>query len=125
MTALPRPRTDQPVHFPDNTVEPKKLIVGPGITVSGEINACERLVIEGSVQANLQDCRHRTITETGLFNGNAAIDEAEVYGRFEGDLVVRHRLLILRDGSGLRHGQVRANRDRGRRAYLRSIHAAR
>jgi cytoskeletal protein CcmA (bactofilin family) len=105
----PRPRTDQPIHLPDNTVEPKKLIVGPGISLSGEINACERLVVEGSIQANLQDCRHMMITETGLFDGNAAIDEAEVYGRFEGDLVVRNRLLIRATGqvSGtIRYGQV-------------------
>jgi len=97
------------VHLPDNTVEPKKLIVGPGISLSGEINACERLVVEGSVQANLQDCRHMTITDTGLFNGNAAIDDAEVHGRFEGDLVVRHRLLICATGrvSGtISYGQI-------------------
>jgi cytoskeletal protein CcmA (bactofilin family) len=98
------------VHLPDNSsVEPKKLIVGPGITLSGEINACERLVVEGSVQANLQDCRHMTITETGLFDAYAAIDEAEVQGRFEGDLVVRHRLLIRATGrvSGtISYGQV-------------------
>jgi cytoskeletal protein CcmA (bactofilin family) len=105
----PRPRTDQSVHLPDDTVEPKKLIVGPGITLSGEINLCERLVVEGSVQANLQDCRHMTITETGFYDGNAAIDEAEVYGRFEGDLVVRNRLLIRATGrvSGtISYGQI-------------------
>jgi cytoskeletal protein CcmA (bactofilin family) len=105
----PRPGTDQGVDLPNNTVEPKKLIVGPGISLSGEINACERLVVEGSVQANLQDCRHMMITETGLFDGNAAIDEAEVHGRFEGDLVVRNRLLIRATGrvSGtISYGQV-------------------
>jgi len=53
------------------------------LTMSGEINACERLVVEGSLQANLRDDQRLTITETGFFNGNAAIDEAEGYGRFE------------------------------------------
>jgi len=109
MSAAPRPRTDQAVHLPDNAVEPKKLIIGPGITLSGEINACERLVVEGSVQANLQDCRQMTITETGLFDGNATIDEAEVHGRFEGDLVVRNRLFIRATGrvSGtVSYGQI-------------------
>ena len=38
------------------------------------------------------------ITETGVFNGNAAIDDVEVSGRFEGDLVVRKRLLIRASG---------------------------
>jgi cytoskeletal protein CcmA (bactofilin family) len=94
----PRRRTDQSVDLPDNAVEPRKLIVGQGISLSGEITSCDRLVIEGSVQANLQNCQHMTITETGLFDGNAAIDEAEVRGRFEGDLVIRKRLLIRASG---------------------------
>ena len=74
------------------------MIVGPGISLSGEINACNQLVIEGSVQANLQKCRHMTIAESGVFDGNAEVDEAEIRGRFEGDLVVRKRLLIRASG---------------------------
>jgi cytoskeletal protein CcmA (bactofilin family) len=91
------------------SIEPKTLIVGPGISLSGEINSCDRLEVAGSVQAKLQDCRRMTITETGLFDGSAEIDEAEVYGRFEGDLVVRNRLFIRATGrvSGTtRYGQI-------------------
>ena len=50
------------------------------------------------MQANLLGCQHMMITETGLFDGNATIDEAEVHGRFEGDLVVRNRLFIRATG---------------------------
>jgi cytoskeletal protein CcmA (bactofilin family) len=94
----PRPKTDQSVHQSDSSVEQRKLIVGRGIALSGEINSCDRLVIEGSVQANLQDCQHMTIAESGLFEGNAAIDNVEVRGRVEGDLVVHKRLLIRASG---------------------------
>jgi cytoskeletal protein CcmA (bactofilin family) len=90
-------------------VEPRGLIVGQGISLSGEINSCDRLVIEGSVRANLQGCQHLTIAQTGLFDGNAAIDEADIYGRFEGDLVVHKRLLIRASGqvSGtISYGQI-------------------
>ncbi len=82
----------------DNGVEARKLVVGQGVSLSGEIKSCDRLVVEGSVQANLQDCQHMTIAETGVFDGNAAIDEADVHGRFEGDLTVRRRLLIRVSG---------------------------
>ena len=91
-------RVDQPVGSRDDGVEARKLIVGRGISLSGEITSCDRLVIEGSVGANLQNCQHVEITETGVFNGNAAIDDIEVSGRFEGDLVVRKRLLIRASG---------------------------
>jgi cytoskeletal protein CcmA (bactofilin family) len=102
-------RMDQPVALRDDAVEARKLIVGRGTSLSGEITSCDRLVIEGSVEANLQNCQHLAIAETGVFNGNAAIDDVEVSGRFEGDLVVRKRLLIRATGqvSGtITYGQI-------------------
>lgn len=89
--------------------EARKLIVGREISLSGEINSCDRLIVEGSVEANLQNCHEVDIAESGLFKGSATIDEAEVRGRFEGNLVVRKRLLIRATGrvSGtIRYGQI-------------------
>src|SRR5207237_1408782 len=53
----------------------RTLIVGREISLSGEINSCNKLVVEGSVEANLQNCRDVDISETGLFKGSASIDE--------------------------------------------------
>ena len=92
------PRVDQSVDPRGNEVQARTLIVGRGTSLSGEIASCNRLIIEGSVEANLQNCQHMAIAETGVFNGNAAIDDVEVAGRFEGDLVVRKRLLIRASG---------------------------
>ena len=78
--------------------EPRQLIVGHGVSLSGEITACARLIIEGNVEANLHDCHDVDIAETGFFKGAASIDNAEVRGRFEGELVVRKRLLIRATG---------------------------
>ena len=69
--------------------ETVKLIVGREISLSGEITACDRLVVEGSVEANLANCRDIDIAETGLFKGSASIDDVEIRGRFEGTLNVR------------------------------------
>jgi cytoskeletal protein CcmA (bactofilin family) len=85
------------------------LIVGREISLSGEINSCDQLVVEGSVEANLQNCREVDIAESGLFKGSASIDTAEVNGRFEGTLTVRNRLFIRSSGrvSGtIRYGQL-------------------
>jgi cytoskeletal protein CcmA (bactofilin family) len=98
LTPTPLPRSaDQPVTSA-NGIEPRTLFVGKGISLSGDINSCDRLVIDGSVQANLENCKHMTVSETGLFDGNALIDDAEVYGRFEGELTVRNRLAIRATG---------------------------
>jgi cytoskeletal protein CcmA (bactofilin family) len=90
-------------------IEPRSLFVGPDISLSGEINACERLVVEGSIQANLRDCQSMIIRGTGSFNGSATIEDAEVYGRFEGDLVAHKRLLIRTGGlvcGTITYGQI-------------------
>jgi cytoskeletal protein CcmA (bactofilin family) len=89
--------------------ETRKLIVGREISLSGEITACDRLVVEGSVEANLANCRDIDIAESGLFKGSASIDDAEIRGRFEGTLNVRRRLLIRATGKVIgtvRYGQI-------------------
>lgn len=85
--------------------EGKKLIVGRDISLNGAITACDRLVVEGTVEANLSDAGAIEIAETGLFKGNAEVDEAEIAGRFEGGLMVRKRLTIR--ATGRVHGTVR------------------
>ena len=89
--------------------EMRKLIVGREISLAGEITSCDRLVVEGSVEANLNNCREVEIAETGLLKGTAAIEEAEVRGRFEGNLTVRKRLHIRATGKVIgtvRYGQL-------------------
>lgn len=89
--------------------EMRRLSVGREITLSGEINSCDKLFIEGSVEANLTNCRDVDIAEGGLFKGSASIEEAEVRGRFEGNLTVRKRLLIKATGrvaGTIRYGQI-------------------
>jgi len=89
--------------------EQRRLIVGREISLTGEITSCDRLIVEGNVEANLNNCREVEIAETGLLKGSASIDDAEIRGRFEGNLTVKKRLLIKGTGkvSGLvRYGQL-------------------
>jgi cytoskeletal protein CcmA (bactofilin family) len=95
--------------LPRSDADLRRLIVGREISLSGEITSCDKLMVEGSVEANLQNCHDVDIAESGLFKGSATIDEIEVRGRFEGNLVVRKRLLIRATGrvSGtIRYGQI-------------------
>ncbi|CAA6605185.1 hypothetical protein MTBLM1_50011 [Rhodospirillaceae bacterium LM-1] len=86
-------------------VDGKKLIVGRDICLTGEISACDRLVVEGRVEASLSDARSVEISETGFFKGNAEVEEATIAGSFEGQLAVRGRLIIR--GTGRVRGSVR------------------
>jgi cytoskeletal protein CcmA (bactofilin family) len=90
--------------------EKKRLIVGDGISLSGEITACDRLIVEGSVQVTLNQTRAIEIAETGRFtNGKAEVEEAEISGVYEGELTVRKRLLIRSTGQvkgTVRYGEL-------------------
>jgi cytoskeletal protein CcmA (bactofilin family) len=90
-------RSDTPTRRTEST-ESKMLIVGRDITLSGEINACDRLVVEGRVEAKLNDCREIEIASTGAFAGAANIDIADVSGSFDGTLTTREYLIIRATG---------------------------
>ncbi|HXP30252.1 MAG TPA: polymer-forming cytoskeletal protein [Stellaceae bacterium] len=93
--------------------EARRLIVGRDISLSGDITSCDELVVEGSVEANIANCRQIEIAESGLFKGSATIEEADVRGRFEGTLTVRGRLFIRNAGKvtgTVRYGQIEIER---------------
>ena len=77
----------------------KKLIVGREICLTGEISACDTLVVEGRVEAELSDSRTIEIAETGVFKGDIEINVAEINGQFEGALTARNRLVIHSKGN--------------------------
>ena len=82
----------------DEKSKKRILTVGNDILLKGEIATCDRLVIEGAVDAKLNDVHTVEIAETGSFKGSAEIEDAEISGLFEGDLIVRNRLIIYSTG---------------------------
>ncbi|AEP10077.1 conserved hypothetical protein [Micavibrio aeruginosavorus ARL-13] len=77
----------------------RRLVIGEGITISGEIEACDVLIVEGTIEAALKGARVLEIAESGVFYGAVEIEEATIAGRFEGDLTVNGRLTIRASGS--------------------------
>lgn len=112
------PPTTGPIPFPrdgakaevkaDAKSEIKKLTVGRGISLDGKISSCDRLIVDGKVQAELEDCHTVEITENGTFKGAAEIASAEISGHYEGSLTVRENLLIR--GTGRVSGTIRYGR---------------
>jgi cytoskeletal protein CcmA (bactofilin family) len=76
----------------------RKLIVGREIVLSGEISACDHLIVEGTVEASVKDCHRLEVSESGLFRGTVEIHEADIAGRFEGQVTVQGRLFIRATG---------------------------
>lgn len=82
-----------------NSNDDRRLIIGRGITMSGEIESCDTLVVEGTVEAALKGAKILDVSETGMFYGTVEIEEAVISGRFEGDIMVTGRLTITSTGS--------------------------
>ena len=84
-----------------STAEPAetgKLHVGREIKLKGEIGVCERLIVEGSVDATLMECRSMEVAPGGFFTGQAQVDTAEISGHFEGELTVEGLLTVTSTG---------------------------
>lgn len=98
-------------------VEGRKLVVGREICLSGEIKTCEKLVVEGRVEADLNESQSLEITEPGLFRGHAKVEDCEVSGSFEGELIVTGTLTV--NPTGRISGKIRyANLEVSRGARL-------
>jgi cytoskeletal protein CcmA (bactofilin family) len=77
----------------------RTLTIGSGITMSGEIESCDYLLVEGTVEASLKGASVLEIAESGVFYGTVEIDEATIAGRFEGDITANGRLTIRSTGT--------------------------
>ncbi len=82
----------------------KRLTVGYGIELEGKISNCDKLIVYGHVHADLTDVKTLHISESGKFSGFAAIENAEISGAFEGDLIVEDSIVI--NSTGKMSGKV-------------------
>lgn len=80
------------------STDERRLTVGRGIVLTGEINACDHLVVEGTVNASGLSTKRLDLQETGAFNGAATVQDATIAGAFDGKLVVSGRLVIKSTG---------------------------
>ena len=89
--------------------DPSSLLIGRDISLEGKITACERLIVEGVVNVSLPNATAIEITPSGHFTGTAKVDEADISGRFDGELVANERLIVRAGGhinGKIRYGRI-------------------
>ena len=84
---------------PGTSTGGRRLTIGEGITMSGEIEACDYLLVEGTVEAALKGAKVLEISSAGTFYGTVEIEQATIAGRFEGDITISGRLNVKSTGS--------------------------
>jgi len=90
-------------------IDSKTLVVGREIRLKGEITLCEQIIVEGQIEVALTDARRIQVGLTGVFRGKADVAEADISGRFEGELTVRDRLTVRATGrvdGTIRYGRI-------------------
>jgi cytoskeletal protein CcmA (bactofilin family) len=108
--ARPAPSAATPLSRPASK---RVLTVGPEIQMKGEITSCDRVVIEGVVDATMRDVHTVELAETGALKGTAEVEDAEISGSFEGDLVVRGKLTVYASGrvrGNVTYGEIEIQR---------------
>ncbi len=87
----------------------RTLVVGRGISVQGTVQDAERLVVEGTVEANsINGLTELSIAQGGVFKGEVEVEEAEIGGTIDGTLVARQTLVVRSTGRVL--GTARCRR---------------
>lgn len=94
---------------PLGDTDAKRLVVGRDISLNGEITSCDKLVVEGRVEVTLSNARSIEVTPTGFFRGTADVEEADISGRYEGELTAREKLTVRAGGQisgSIRYGRI-------------------
>ncbi len=88
--------------------ERRTLVVGRGISLQGNVQDAERLVVEGTIEATMINAAELVIANGGMFKGEVQVDDAEVAGTIDGTLTVRNTLVVRASGKLL--GTARCRR---------------
>jgi cytoskeletal protein CcmA (bactofilin family) len=76
----------------------KTLLVARDVSISGKVGPCERLLVEGQLEAAVGDCRELDVARNASFKGSIRVEDADIAGLFDGEMVVRRRLRVRATG---------------------------
>lgn len=74
------------------------LTVPRSIALSGRIALCEKLIVEGTVESDLEGCRVLEVTGTGRFRGSVDVEIADIAGTLEGSVTASGVLTVRAGG---------------------------
>lgn len=92
------PRRADPLHGTAHAQDHKTLLVARDVSISGKVGPCERLLVEGQLEAAVGDCRELDVARNASFKGSIHVEDADIAGLFDGEMVVRRRLRVRATG---------------------------
>ena len=92
------PRRPDPLRGTAQAQDHKTLVVARDVAIDGKVGPCERLLIEGQLDAAVGDCRELEVARGASFKGSIRVEDADIAGLFDGEMTVRRRLRIRASG---------------------------
>jgi cytoskeletal protein CcmA (bactofilin family) len=74
-------------------------VIGPSMTIKGEIRAREELLVDGDVEGLLESQSLLTVGPNGKVRGNIKAREVAIFGSVRGNVVVAEKIAIREQGS--------------------------
>jgi cytoskeletal protein CcmA (bactofilin family) len=102
-TRGPTPIAPTPIAPPSpavTTAGPKQpAVIGPSMTIKGEIRAREELLVEGEVEGMLESQSLLTVGPNGKVRGNIKARQVAIFGSVRGNVEVTEKIAIREQGS--------------------------
>lgn len=85
---------------PAPTTKPKpSAVIGPSMTIKGEIRTREELLVDGDVEGLLESQSLLTVGPNGKVRGNIKAREVAIFGSVRGNVEVAEKIAIREQGS--------------------------
>lgn len=83
-------------------------VIGPGITIDGEISGSDPVVVEGTVKGRIDTESTVTVAEEGVVEADVDTNDVAISGQVTGNIVAAERVEIAAVGRMI--GDVKAPR---------------
>ena len=77
----------------------QQAVIGPSMTIKGEISAREELLVDGEVEGRLESQSLLTVGPNGKVRGNIKAREVAIFGSVRGNVEVAEKIAIREQGS--------------------------
>jgi cytoskeletal protein CcmA (bactofilin family) len=74
-------------------------MIGPAVSIKGEVASREELQIDGQIEGSLQVDNRITVGKTGKIRANVSAKEVHVFGSIHGNVKATDRVVIRKDAS--------------------------
>ena len=99
IASVPMAQSPSPAPTVTTSGPKQQAVIGPSMTIKGEIRAREELLVEGEVEGMLESQSLLTVGPNGKVRGNIKARQVAIFGSVRGNVEVTEKIAIREQGS--------------------------